>query len=209
MRKIITLFFFAALLCSTTQASLLDQSQDSEGGFGIIYDQRSLSQTFVPAITGQLVKVEVCLWKGSTPYPLTLSIVETVNGLPNGEILGSQQIGVKSDWNAVDFQSYPTITLIAGHEYAIVMESDHPKLALPFMGSGWYGDWNDNLYSAGRLLEFKSSVGHWETFELDSQPAYGADGTFKTYMIPAPIPEPTTITLLALGAFLAGRKRRN
>ena len=204
MRKrfaIVCVVVIGTIPVSVATASVLDQSQPVSGGSATIYSGQSIAQTFVPGMTGRLERVEVELAYGTTTYPLNVSIVETVSGAPTGTVLGLQPVsGTLVAWKAVDFLS-DEIDLVAGQEYAIILECDEPTVSL---GSGWKVVWDGNLYPAGTLWDYAPSEGSWAQKDWSSETEYDADAVFRTYMIP----EPATLGLLALGGLALVSRRR-
>jgi hypothetical protein len=112
----------------TLSRSSLDQKNTTIGTSGVGITVTTYGgQTFTPAVSGNLIKVDINLFcsgcTGTTPN-LTLSIRNTSGGLPTGADIASATItgfsngGVASYFTAT-FASPPTLT--AGTQYAIVI----------------------------------------------------------------------------------------
>jgi hypothetical protein len=183
-RSLGVLVVFLSLLSAS--AVVQDQVQS---GFGWWIDLRpggggklDLAQTFHPGIAGQLVSIghDGESPRGTTEYPTTFSIVDTVAGVPGTNILGQSVITNISEQKTVYFTNQ-SIFLETNAVYAVVISTEGPPLAsgqYSFRIS--YGDW----YSGGILLS-RAAGGNWAPAASDSPPL---DMVFATYMEPG-IPE--------------------
>src|SRR4029079_19453249 len=105
----------------------IDQSNTAGTTTGTSFGTTSWGgQTFVPAVTGQLVKVGVQLFcsgcTGTTPN-LTLSIRATAGGLPTGADLATATITGFSSGSAVSYTANfaSPLTVTAGTQYALAI----------------------------------------------------------------------------------------
>jgi uncharacterized repeat protein (TIGR01451 family) len=168
-------------------AAFIDQQNTTLGNSGVgITTTTYGGQTFTPAVTGQLVKVDINLFcsgcTGTTPN-LTLSIRATSGGLPTGADLASATIpgfgngGVASFFTAT-FGSPLTVT--AGTQYALVIRPTvNPSpgtYALTRSGTSTAGA---DVYAGGTRVSGATSGTVW------SIPLTGGvttDAGFKVYM---------------------------
>ena len=135
-------------------------------------------QTFIPAVTGPLTKVDVQLFcsgcTGTTPN-LTLSIRSTSAGLPVGADLATTTITGFSNSSSVYYTatfSSPT-TVTSGTQYALILR----PAANPSVGSGYF--WvraNPSSYANGQRV---TTVDSGATWAADST----RDFNFKTYIL--------------------------
>ncbi|MEA2990444.1 MAG: hypothetical protein QOG83_3155, partial [Alphaproteobacteria bacterium] len=135
-------------------------------------------QTFIPALSGQLVKADVqlfCNGCGATPPDLTLSVRATSGGLPTGADLAATTIpgstfasGSPASYSAT-FGS--PVTLNSGTQYALILR----PVSAP-AGSGYF--WirsSPSTYANGSRVISSDSGGTWATETT-------RDYNFKTYM---------------------------
>jgi hypothetical protein len=135
-------------------------------------------QTFIPAVTGILVKADIqlfCNGCGATPPNLTLSVRNTSGGLPTGAdlanttILGSTFASGSTVTFTASFGSPATLT--AGTQYALILR----PVSAP-AGSGYF--WirsSPSTYASGQRVLSSDSGSTWTA---DSTRDYN----FKTYM---------------------------
>jgi hypothetical protein len=134
-------------------------------------------QTFIPAVTGQLLKVDFQLFGNGVNAPapnLTLSIRNTSGGLPTGADLATATTpGVLNAEGTVtrtaSFAAPPTLT--AGTTYAIILR----PVSAP-SGSGYF--WirsSPSTYASGSRVLSADSGGIWSADTT-------RDYNFKTYM---------------------------
>jgi hypothetical protein len=188
--------------------AILDQSQETwDGGGAHFWAERSLAQTFTPAVGGQLDHVDLLIdafGPGADPsVPATVAIVETVGGVPEGDVLGSVDVaGFYEGWNSIGFLS-ESVSLAVGTRYGIVLSDDDPDPGTP-PTDGLGIVWNTEPYPGGELWQWTPTSG-WEWLDATPPPGTGdSDGVFRTWMVP----EPTTLTLLVGASLLASRWRR-
>ncbi|MFY9824345.1 MAG: carboxypeptidase regulatory-like domain-containing protein, partial [Thermoanaerobaculia bacterium] len=160
-----------------SNAPTLDQSNTAGTTTGTGFATTSWGgQTFIPAVTGQLVKVDVQLFcngcTGTTPN-LTLSIRSTSGGLPTGADLATATIPGFSSGSAVyytgTFGSPPTLT--SGTQYALILR----PVANPSVGGYFWIRSSPSTYANGqRVISTDNGV----TWTADST----RDFNFRAYM---------------------------
>ncbi|MGW8255864.1 MAG: PEP-CTERM sorting domain-containing protein [Thermoguttaceae bacterium] len=173
---------------------VLDQSQTTSSGGGNFGATRFFAQTFTAGMSGQLAHVDLktFLFPDHPSVPATISLVQTVNGIPNGTVLGAVVVPSLNDgWNAIDFMD-ENVLLSSGTLYGIVLSNgpsptDPPNNYLNIQ-------WHDNHYPQGELWQWTPGPG-WERFNPFG-PIGDADAAFQTWMVP----EPSTLVLLGMGA---------
>jgi uncharacterized repeat protein (TIGR01451 family) len=178
-------------------------------------------QTFIPAVTGQLIKADIqlfCNGCGATPPNLTLSIRATSGGLPTGADLATATIpgSLFAAGTTVlatgTFGTPPTLT--SGTQYALVLR----PVAVP-SGTGYF--WirsSPSTYANGqrvlsansgatwtadatRDFNFKTYIqtgyapaGEFESSLKDANPAVGFTSTWTTLSWNATTPADTAIS---------------
>jgi hypothetical protein len=171
----------------TLSKSSLDQKNATIGtsGVGITITTYG-GQTFTPAVSGSLTKVDLNLFcsgcTGTTPN-LTLSMRNTSGGLPTGSDIASATItgfsngGVASYFTAT-FASPPTLT--AGTQYAIVIRpATNPSpgtYALTRSGTSTLGA---DVYAGGTRVTGATSGTVWS---IPLTGGVNTDTGFRTYM---------------------------
>ncbi|MEO8672892.1 MAG: carboxypeptidase regulatory-like domain-containing protein [Tahibacter sp.] len=135
-------------------------------------------QTFIPAITGLLVKADgtlFCNGCGATPPNLTLSVRNVSGGLPTGADLATVTIpgSLFASGSTVTFTGSfgSPATLTAGTQYALILR----PVSVP-AGSGYF--WirsSPSTYANGSRVLSADSGGTWSTDTT-------RDYNFKTYM---------------------------
>ncbi len=182
------LAFVLALAPQTAMASaVLDQSNEGvlTGTAGAAADM-IMAQTFTPAMSGALTRVQVSanLFIYGTPGPgdLTVEIRTTSGGLPTGTVLGTAtfpQANVptgSNDYVWADF-NFTNLMVTAGTPYAIVLRSPNPSST----GKGYYqlAYMGGNPYTNGRGLSY--NLGSWSSLVNDEANAE-EDLLFRTYV---------------------------
>ncbi len=162
-----------------TLAPKLDQSNTAGTTTGTGFGTPAWTgQTFIPAVSGNLKKVDVQLFAngaGSNPPNLTVSIRATSAGLPTGADLATGTIAgsifgdAATHWVTVTFASPATVT--AGTKYAVILR----PVSVP-AGSGYF--WirsSPSTYANGsRVLSADSG----STWSADTTRDYN----FRTYV---------------------------
>jgi uncharacterized repeat protein (TIGR01451 family) len=160
-----------------SNAPTLDQSNTAGTTTGTGFATTSWGgQTFIPAVTGQLVQVDVQLFcsgcTGTTPN-LTLSVRSTSGGLPTGGDLATATLAGFSSgagtYYTVSFGSPATLT--SGTQYALILR----PVANPSVGGYFWIRSSPSTYANGqRVISTDNGV----TFTADST----RDFNFKAYM---------------------------
>jgi hypothetical protein len=201
---------------SVQLAVVPDQSNTTLGTFGVQVTTTTWEgQTFTPAHTGELTKVDLNLFcagcTGTTP-DLTLSIRATSGGLPTGDDLASATIAgfssSSTDFHTATFAS--PITVTAGTRYALLIRANaNPSpgtYALTRSGTQIAGE---DVYSGGARLAGMSSGTQWSVpltggrstdagFRIWLGTAYASSGTFVSSVKDADPPSGTTPTWTTL-----------
>ncbi len=160
-----------------SNAPTLDQSNTAGTTTGTSFSTASWGgQTFIPAVTGQLVKVDVQLFcsgcTGTIPN-LTLSIRSTSGGLPTGADLATATIPGFSNGAGVyytaNFGSPPTLT--SGTQYALILR----PVANPSVGGYFWIRSSPSTYANGQRV---ISTDNGATWTADST----RDFNFRAYM---------------------------
>jgi hypothetical protein len=170
------------------------QSTDaSASGFNITTTQW-IGQTFVPAVTGKLTKLDMSLFCNAcsgTDQPLTVEVRTTSSSLPTSTVLASTTIpGFSSGSSATytaTFASPPTLT--AGTKYAFVVR-------LVTARTGSYDAVFSNgptAYPSGDLVATTNSGGSWAIPTTGSPPT-AVDMVFTTYISTGYAPSATFVS---------------
>jgi hypothetical protein len=147
-------------------------------------------QTFIAAVTGQLVKADIqlfCNGCGATPPNLTLSVRATAAGLPTGADLASVTVpgSAFASGNTTLFTATfgSPATLTSGTHYALILR----PVAVP-AGSGYF--WirsSPSTYANGSRVLSADSGGTWSSdttrdynFKTYMQTGYAASGNFTS-----------------------------
>lgn len=192
------------------QAAILDQSQEIQGGYKtVICGDWHIAQTFTAGLTGQLERIDLYL-ENDVPldnpmdlYPTTVSIVDTIGGVPSGPVLGTIYAqNLIEGFNSIDF-SDESVFLSADSQYGIVLFNDDTDR---YMGSSTQWPATGDVYPVGSLWFYYGD--EWvQTVTppggLPDETFYDKDAAFRTYVVP----EPATILLFALGAYIFKNKR--
>lgn len=207
------------IFLSSAQASIVDQSQEQfDGSWLVICSEWSFAQTFTTGISSQLEKVDLYLdniFCPSSPgsstianYPSTVSIVNVIDSIPSGSVLGQVYVdGFSVAFNSIDFSS-ESVFLTAGTQYGIVLSNDDPE---PYddTSTQWRCKSTD-VYSGGSLWVWMADVGWTQSVKppYESMPVetyYDKDAAFITYMVP----EPSSALLFSLGSLAILRMHRS
>jgi uncharacterized repeat protein (TIGR01451 family) len=156
---------------------VLDQSNTAGTTTGTGFATTSWGgQTFIPAVSGQLQRVEATLFcsgcTGTTPN-LTLSVRATAAGLPTGADLATATLtgfssGAGSTYG-IDFAT--PATLVSGTQYALILR----PVAAPSVGGYFWIRSSPSTYANGQRVISTDNGGTWTA---DST----RDFNFKTYM---------------------------
>ncbi len=180
------------------QFQLLGPDQGAVGFIAVSGDQVGRAQTFTAGLTGELDHIDVGFLPVSSGSGVAMSLVTTAAGLPTTTTLGSDVTVLPPfggiGWTTFDF-SAQNISLTAGESYAFVLNMVNPAADTALLEAKFAG----GNYGAGTLHQ-NTNGGAWG-------PDPG-DAKFRTYMKDA-VPEPGSLSLLAMGGLLALRRRRN
>ncbi len=158
-------------------APTVDQSNTAGTTTGTSFGTASWGgQTFIPAVTGQLTKVDVQLFcsgcTGTTPN-LTLSVRATSGGLPTGADLATATIPGFSSGSAIYYTATfgAPATLTSGTQYALILR----PVAAPSVGGYFWIRASPSSYANGqRVISTDNGV----TWTADST----RDFNFRAYM---------------------------
>jgi hypothetical protein len=180
---------------------ILDQAYDPgnppPGSFAL-FPTRDLAQTFRVGLTGTLGRVDVDLVIGSGISHLTFEIRSTTAGQPNGSsagLLASGSLavtGTSGQFQFLELDLSTGVPVTTAEVLAIVLHT-------PDGQDGWAGDKRDP-YPAGQSFLRDSGGGFVTNGDFD----FG----FKTFVDTAPVPEPSSLALLAVGALCCAGARR-
>ena len=219
MRKIFAVLVFTVMINSSglVEAGVIDQAQENyDNCWLVICDQWDFAQTFTAGISGQLESIDLLLadifdWNATPPskanYPITISIVDVINFVPNGPVLGQAYVdNFESGFTNVNFL-LESIYLTAGNQYGIMLSSED-LLAYDTPSTQWVSTIED-VYAGGSLWIRKPDTGWIQTVvppneNLPVETFYDKDATFRTNMVP----EPITAVLMGLGIVLLHRKSK-
>ncbi|MHC4214558.1 MAG: PEP-CTERM sorting domain-containing protein [Planctomycetota bacterium] len=165
----------------------------------------SFAQTFTAGMSGQLESVDLYLDNifDVELYPTTFSVVNVVDGMPSGAVLGTvYEENLILGYNNIDFMA-ESVFLSAGSQYGIVV-SNEDILQYEGPSTQLRGALSD-VYDGGTLWVF---LDEWLQTVLSPdglvvETFYDKDSAFRTNMVP----EPCTLMLLGIGVFMVRRKR--
>jgi hypothetical protein len=213
MKRVFATLIIAVIVLNSAQASIVDQVQEQiDDVWGTLCAEWHWAQTFMPGITGRLESIDINLRNirdlalpGSGPpsYPLTISIVNTIESKPCGTVLGEVYVEeLINGFNNIKFLS-KSVFLTTGTQYGIVVSNDDPN-AFDDGSDAWGLAYNDT-YGGGSLWFWMEGVGwNQDYFKLDYDPAK-MDAAFRTYMLP----EPSAVLLLGMGSLAILKKRKS
>jgi carboxypeptidase family protein/Big-like domain-containing protein len=184
----------------------VDQQASSSSGSGFnITTTQWIGQSFVPAVSGQLSKVDMSLFCGGTctgtDQPLTVEVRTTSSNLPTSTVLASTTIpgfsnGAAGTYTAT-FASPPTLT--AGTKYAFTLR------LVTARSSGNYDatfSTGPTAYPSGDLVASTNSGTSWI---IPTSGGTARDMVFKTYMSSGFSPSGTFVSSLKDANPEAGR----
>ena len=194
MKSKIGLLGLCAILSSPVALTqVLDQEcavSTNQISYGITYDYAK-AQTFTVGISGELVAFDLYLTASSSIYSVYWDIRPTSGGAPeatNANALASGSVVTSSlpnSWGFYTFNLSSGATVHAGDVLAITMSTTASSTVASFGGR------SDNPYGGGSLYT-DGAMGTATTWS--AVPAY--DLGFRTYVVPASVPEPETVSLL-------------
>ena len=156
--------------------AVLDQSQFYFTSTVFTSPTALYAQTFTPSINGELHHIEVSVFPAHflETFPISVTVVEAVNGQPIGRVLAQTTIQESSCCSAFFRSNRPVLR--AGQLYAFVISAPLQTLGLVIRTS-----WEGNQYRQGSMWR-KLGDEPWEEAERYVNP--NADMVFATYMIP-------------------------
>ena len=143
-------------------------------------------QTFTAQKSGSLTQVDVnifCVFCGSPPPKVVVSIRATSGGLPTGPDLASTTFAISDYtgtqvWNSAVFAAPATVT--AGTQYALLL---HPQSAVSgtfaFSDSAVNTTTGNDVYPGGAVV---FSVNGGSSWAVETGPKPSVDAGFKTYV---------------------------
>jgi hypothetical protein len=176
--------------------------------FGQMQTDVNEAQTFTVGISGLLRRIDVLVVSdaGVPGIPVDFDVRPTVNGAPvenDGLALAS---GMLSTATSDPRSAAALVSIQFGALGVAVQRGDVLALVLssPIAQTLWWGRTNGRNYASGALFSRSASLG-FPTFKgpLD------ADLSFRTWVDPAPVPEPSALLFVGTGlaALLAGARR--
>ena len=222
----LTAVVFINMGAATTSHAMpiLDQSYDPAPTLGMfinVPEQPIHAQTFTVGVTGMLSNIELNIlrYAGHEPSPTTPLIVDVrsttnlgIPTLPNSgpNILGSVSIAPNSVSLLQNFQAIPPFLNIDLSEFNIPVNTGDILAIVVRLGGDQVGGYlwlgthptGPGDYDLGDHY-FINYLGNWDS-------GIRRDYLFRTYVDPAPVPEPSTLLLLGSGlvGILAWQKRR-
>lgn len=167
-------------------SSTIDKQNTSVTSSGFSFDNVNWAgQTFVPAVSGKLMRVDLALFCSGctgTTSNITVSIRATSGSVPTGADLAVTTAGFSTSeggYFSATFSSPPTLT--AGTKYAIVFRAANSISAGTyafFCSCSSNGSSGTNPYTAGQFVTSSNSGGAWSA----DTTAGGRDAGFRTYM---------------------------
>jgi hypothetical protein len=167
------LFALAMVAHPTAAKEVVDQSFTSSTTAGATINEccQFIAQTFTAGATGNLAGININVLSNSA-YPLHVAIRSVRNGVPSSTVLGETTLNASSAPLSLLITFPPSIKVVAGTQYAIVVNYEGAPPAGPGQSQGsWLGATN-NYYTRGDGYGFDGIT--W--FDL------GVDLHFQTYM---------------------------
>ena len=162
-----------------TPTTVIDQSFTSQTNFGGNINEccKFVAQTFTAGLTGTLAGINLDVTSGSS-FPLHVAIrTVTASGIPSPTILGETTLGSSSAPLSLLVTFPQTINIIAGVQYAIVVNYEGAPPPGPFQFQGiWSGTVGD-FYPGGRGYASVSDGISWFQLVLPD-----GDLHFQTYV---------------------------
>lgn len=208
MREMAVLLILLLVALGTSQAAILDQAQEQmDLTRFVICPDWSIAQTFTAELSGQIEIVDLYLENmfDLDLYPSTVSIVNTIDGVPGGSVLGTISADILIEgWNSIDFLP-ESVFLTANTQYGIVLYNDDPDR---YTGTStqWRSTVSD-VYAGGSSWSYTDGQWTQEVTPPGGLPVetfYDKDAAFRTWMAP----EPATLLFIGLGGLMLRRRRR-
>ena len=197
LKTTVLLFTLLQNYVNAATITVLDQSQEVDGGSTLYWADRSLAQTFTTGFDMKLDFIELRMdtFAPRRSYPTTVQIRSTINGAPAEEILGSVFFdsgflpSFPERWATINYLDQ-NIFLEENTTYSIVLLNDDPSFA-----DGATNEirvaWDPMSYIDGALWA-NDGLG-WEQLN-----AFGTTGDigFRTYGV---VPLPGSLLLFLTG----------
>lgn len=214
MANTLRALLIASLLCLVVPClradSVVDQSFTTFSGTGTLsaYINEAdayVAQTFTAGVTGILTGVSIDILSDTvsgspaiSPFPMNVSIYTVVDGVPTSNILGAT-VGPGSIPLSYLISFSAPMAIESGTQYAIAVNYIGAPPIGPGAGQGFWVGATGNPYSGGAAF---ASVDGNKWFEEDSSPGVPVgDLFFQTYVTPAAVLEPSSLTLITVGMF--------
>ena len=215
MAETLRALLIASLLCLAVPClradSVVDQSFTTFSGTGSLsaYINEAdayAAQTFTAGVTGILTGVNIEILSDTvsgsptiSPFPLNVAIYTVVDGVPTSNILGAATVGPGSIPLSYLISFSAPIAIESGTQYAIAVNYIGAPPLGPGAGQGLWVGATGNPYPGGAAF---ASVDGNKWVEDDSSPGVPVgDLFFQTYVTPAAVPEPSSLTLFTMGIF--------
>jgi hypothetical protein len=171
---------FAVKSKQAPATTVIDQSSISQTNLGSAINDccKFVAQTFTAGVTGTLAGVAIDVISSSTSsFPLHVAIrTVTARGMPSPMILGETTLGSGSAPISLLITFPQTITIIAGDQYAIVVNLEGAPPPGPGKSLGIWSGASGDTYPGGKSFASVSDGILW------SEVADG-DLHFQTYVI--------------------------
>ena len=141
---------------TTVQVLTIDQSLTGPGTLGAFINDccRFAAQTFTAGLTGTLAGISIDVQSTST-FPLHVAIRTVTNGAPSTTVLGETTL-TSSSVSLSQLITFPqVIEIVAGVQYAIVVNYEGAPPPAPGQAQGvWGGEEGDQYTGAARYFSF-------------------------------------------------------
>jgi hypothetical protein len=189
-------FVFASAGNAVSQVILDQHLEPAAGNLSSGIDSGfSKAQTFTVGVTGVLARIEVLLALGNGPGDLLVDVRPTSGAVPVESAalaLASARLPFSTVPPAFGFVSVDLSSFAApvttGEVLAIVLRAENASFS-------WLGDAGSNSYPAGAHYFEVPGFSSWAPTVIGND-----DMGFRTFVDVSAVPEPSSLTLIALGA---------
>lgn len=141
---------------------------------------RYIAQTFTAGMTGTLAGINIDV-EGYGVYPLHVAVHSVTGGMPSTTILGETTL-ISSSAPLSQFITFPgVINIVAGVEYAIVVDYPGAPPPGPMQAQGYWKGAVGDVYTGGDHYASNDGSSWYEG-------GMGFDSHFQTYVFPGPPP---------------------